>query len=61
MPSPLMVPLGLTESEQADVVAFLGALSGSPPPAEWLCNGSVNLDVTGVDGGITPRCPLASP
>lgn len=36
--SPLLVPLGLTEPEQADLVAFLGALTGTPPSAEWTCN-----------------------
>jgi cytochrome c peroxidase len=32
--SPGMVPLLLTDGEQADLVAFLHALTGDPPPAE---------------------------
>ena len=37
-PSPLLVPLGLSEPEQADLVAFLGALTGTPPDPGWTCN-----------------------
>jgi hypothetical protein len=29
-----MVPLLLTDEEQADLVAFLRSLTGDPPPAE---------------------------
>lgn len=36
--SPLLVPLGLSEAEQADLVAFLGALTGAPPEPAWTCN-----------------------
>ncbi|TMQ07285.1 MAG: hypothetical protein E6J91_35945 [Deltaproteobacteria bacterium] len=32
--SPAMVPLLLTDEEQADLVAFLRSLTGEPPPAE---------------------------
>ena len=49
-PSPLLVPLGLTDDEQADLVAFLGALTGVPPSANWLCNNALT------DGGSIPRC-----
>lgn len=36
--SPLLIPLDLNELEQADLVAFLGALTGEPVPAEWRCD-----------------------
>lgn len=48
--SPFIVPLGLTESEQSDLVAFLGSLTGTPVPARWSCNKSSS------DGGVGPRC-----
>lgn len=48
--SPFIVPLGLTEPEQADLVAFLGSLTGTPVPARWTCNNARS------DGGVTPRC-----
>ena len=48
--SPFIVPLGLSESEQADLVAFLGSLTGQPVPARWTCNNSKT------DGGVGPRC-----
>lgn len=39
--SPLVVPLGLTDSEQAELVAFLEALTGEPVPAALRCDDSV--------------------
>jgi cytochrome c peroxidase len=39
---PLMVPLGLTEQEKADLVAFLEALTGDPIPAALLEDTSAN-------------------
>lgn len=33
-----MVPLGLSDGEQRDLVAFLESLTGAPPPERWLCN-----------------------
>jgi cytochrome c peroxidase len=33
---PLMVPLGLTSQEKADLRSFLEALTGEPVPAELL-------------------------
>lgn len=52
-PSPLIVPLHLDEGEQADLVAFLGSLTGEPVPAEWRCDNS-RTAVT--DGGLPLRC-----
>lgn len=37
-PDPLMVPLHLTDAEQADLVAFLGALTGKPVDPLLTCN-----------------------
>jgi cytochrome c peroxidase len=34
-PAAQIKPLMLTDQEMADVVAFLGTLTGAPPPAEW--------------------------
>ncbi len=36
--SRFMVPLGLSDGEQRDLVAFLESLTGAPPPSRWLCN-----------------------
>lgn len=36
--SPLLVPLGLTDAQQEDLVEFLGALTGDPVPAALACN-----------------------
>jgi cytochrome c peroxidase len=48
--SPFIVPLGLTEAEQAELVAFLGSLTGKPVPARWACNNAQT------EGGVGPRC-----
>lgn len=50
-PSPLMVPLNLTVQEQADLVAFLGSLTGSPVPARYACDNSLQPTPN------APRCP----
>ena len=34
-PAPQIKPLMLTDLEMADIVAFLGTLTGTPPPAQW--------------------------
>ncbi|MDP3502014.1 MAG: cytochrome c peroxidase [Myxococcales bacterium] len=39
-PSVFMEPLGLTESEQSDLVLFLESLTGQPPDARWSCDNS---------------------
>lgn len=39
-PSRFLLPLGLSEGEQGDLVEFLGALTGESPPARWLCDNS---------------------
>ena len=39
-PSVFMEPLGLTESEQSDLVLFLESLTGPPPDARWSCDNS---------------------
>jgi cytochrome c peroxidase len=44
--SPAMVPLLLTDEEQADLVAFLHALTGEPPPAELGKNTASTENVT---------------
>lgn len=36
--SAFMVPLGLSDGEQRDLVAFLESLTGAPPPERWRCN-----------------------
>ncbi len=54
-PSPLIVPLGLTELEQADVVAFLGALTGKEVPPALACNNSRSFSA---DAGFAPRCAV---
>lgn len=52
-PSPFLVPLELSEAEQADVVAFLHSLTGTPVRAELSCNNALPpLDAT-----LTPHCP----
>ncbi len=38
MPDPLLVPLGLTSEEQADLVAFLGSLTGTAIDPKLTCN-----------------------
>lgn len=37
-PSRFMVPLGLSEDEQADLVAFLTSLTGQPVEPRWACD-----------------------
>ena len=44
--SPAMVPLMLTDQEQADLVAFLHALTGDPPPTELGKNTASTEQVT---------------
>lgn len=39
-PSVFLEPLGLTESEQSDLVLFLESLTGKPPDARWSCDNS---------------------
>lgn len=39
-PSRFLVPLGLSEREQQDLVEFLHALTGGAPDARWLCDNS---------------------
>ncbi len=54
--SPFLVPLGLTDPEQADLVAFLEALTGDEVPARLRCDPS--LLAPGSDGGRTfVGCP----
>lgn len=43
-PSVFMEPLGLTESEQSDLVLFLESLTGQPPDARWTCDNSRETD-----------------
>ena len=52
MPSPFVVPLGLTEPEQSDLVAFLGSITGTPVPAGLACNNSRS------NAGVGPRCEI---
>jgi cytochrome c peroxidase len=42
--SPFIVPLGLTEAEQSDLVLFLEALTGRPVPAALACDTSLETD-----------------
>lgn len=44
--SRFMVPLGLSDSEQRDLVAFLESLTGAPPPSRWLCNNARPASLT---------------
>lgn len=53
-PSRFLVPLGLTEAEQADLVAFLEALTGQTPDARWLCD-----NARPTVPGVAPKQPLA--
>lgn len=39
-PSRFLVPLGLSEGEQNDLVEFLQGLTGAPPAERWLCDNS---------------------
>jgi cytochrome c peroxidase len=60
--SPFLVPLGLTDAEQADLVSFLRSLTGAPIPAALRCDPSLP-SFHDVDGGMVawPRefeaCP----
>jgi cytochrome c peroxidase len=65
--SPFVVPLGLTDEEQADLVSFLESLTGDPVPAALRCDSSKDQvflfrqaepafftadgGITGMDGG----------
>lgn len=51
--TPLLVPLGLSEAEQADLVAFLTSLTGEPVPATWRCDSSATR---GEPGGVAAPC-----
>jgi len=52
-PSVFLVPLGLSDDEEADLVAFLRALTSPLPWASLLCDSSESLDGLPREGG----CP----
>ena len=59
-PSPLIVPLDLTDSERADLVAFLGSLTGDPVAPEWSCNNARPIPdarlIPDAGRGFSTRC-----
>jgi cytochrome c peroxidase len=55
--SPLMVPLGLSDEEQADLVSFLGALTGQAIDPALTCDPSVPANVKPRTQPLAPRCP----
>lgn len=54
-PSRFLVPLGLSEAEQSDLVEFLHALTGAPPADRWLCD-NARLTPGGARTATTPAC-----
>lgn len=52
--SPFLVPLGLTDEEQADVVAFLESLTGAPISAAQQCDPSNGWRSTEEPGFVLP-------
>ncbi len=56
-PSPFMEPLGLSESEQSDLVLFLESLTGQPPDARWSCDNSCDT-VRGMERRFGPPCAV---
>lgn len=55
--SPKVVPLGLTDGEVHDLVAFLEALSGEPLPARLTCDNSSREADGGSSAHRFPACP----
>jgi cytochrome c peroxidase len=60
--SPFLVPLGLTDAEQADLVAFLEALTGDEVPAALRCDnsrpGALPAGATASPFGASAQCPF---
>lgn len=50
--TPLLVPLGLTDAQQEDLVAFLGALTGDPVPSRLACDNSRSARQPKCAGGV---------
>lgn len=62
--SPFMVPLGLTDEEQADLVSFLESLTGAVVPAALSCDNAKPLLTPGSstdDAGVLITLALSAP
>ena len=57
--SPRLQPLGLTETEVADLVEFLKTLTGNPPDPDWMCDPALPPAAAGVAAVANGPCAAA--
>jgi cytochrome c peroxidase len=59
--SPRLRPLGLTDAEVGDLVAFLESLTGDPPDPNWMCDRALPRLATGLPSVVGGACAAEIP